>query len=354
MLEAQRQLTDAQGLAALLAAELDAAAGRFEHANAHRLRLEVDLDEGKERLVALRDAADDAHERFAAQVETAYKHPHMRLALAGANGNAPDARTALHRAGLLERLAVVQRDQADLAGAQAQAYAEAVTQVAVIGSGARGATADSKEMADALTSELAQARHAVEQADQAVGVAQTHAAERLAAQRREAEEAKARQRVAAAAAARAARLMAQPPPGAGGGPLPPVDGKVCPLGTPNGFIDSWGFPRSGGRRHQGVDMFAAHGTPIYAVADGRIARVFNNRLGGLSINLVDTAGNRYYYAHLSATHVTTGQQVRAGDHIGANGNTGNARTTPSHLHWQYHPGGGPPVNPFPLAAALCR
>ncbi|CAN5136972.1 hypothetical protein BH20ACT8_BH20ACT8_03370 [soil metagenome] len=209
-------------------------------------------------------------------------------------------------------------------------------------------------MADALTSELAQARHAVEQADQAVGVAQTHAAERLAAQRREAEEAKARQRVAAAATARASRLMAQPPPGAGGGPPPPVDGKVCPLGTPNGFIDSWGFPRSGGRRHQGVDMFAAHGTPIYAVADGRIARVFNNRLGGLSINLVDTAGNRYYYAHLSATHVTTGQQVRAGDHIGANGNTGNARTTPSHLHWQYHPGGGPPVNPFPLAAALCR
>jgi murein DD-endopeptidase MepM/ murein hydrolase activator NlpD len=354
VLEAQRQLRDAQGLAAMLTAELDAAAGRFEHANAHQLRLDVEVEEGQERLVKLREAANDAQEAFTEQVEAAYKHPHMQLALAGAVGNAPDARTALHRAGLLERLAVVQRDQADLAAARAQAYAEAVTQVAVIGSGARGAAADSKEKADALTRQLAEATHAVEQADQAVGAAQTDAAELLVEERRTAEEAKARQRAAEAAAARAARLRAQPPPGSGGGPLPPVDGKICPIGTPNGFIDSWGFPRSGGRRHQGVDMFAAHGAPIYAVADGRIARVFSNRLGGLSINLVDTAGNRYYYAHLSATNVTTGQQVRAGAHIAANGNTGNARSTPPHLHWQYHPGGGPPVNPYPLAAALCR
>ncbi|HWB70705.1 MAG TPA: M23 family metallopeptidase, partial [Egibacteraceae bacterium] len=129
---------------------------------------------------------------------------------------------------------------------------------------------------------------------------------------------------------------------------------VCPVGAPNGFIDSWGFPRSGGRRHQGVDIFAAYATPLYAVADGTVQRVFRSRLGGLSIDLVDGRGDRYYYAHLSAAQAVAGQRVRAGDVIGANGDSGNARGSPPHLHWQYHPGGGPPVNPYPLARALCR
>lgn len=120
------------------------------------------------------------------------------------------------------------------------------------------------------------------------------------------------------------------------------------------FIDSWGFPRSGGRTHKGVDMFAAYGMPLYAVADGTVTRVWNNRLGGLSIDLIDDRGDRYYYAHLSAAVATAGQRVRAGDVIGANGDSGNARGTPPHLHWQYHPGNGPPVNPYPLARALCR
>jgi peptidoglycan LD-endopeptidase LytH len=93
---------------------------------------------------------------------------------------------------------------------------------------------------------------------------------------------------------------------------------------------------------------------LYAVADGVIQRVFTNRLGGLSINLIDEAGDRYYYAHLSAAHVVTGQRVRAGEVVGANGDSGNARGGPPHLHWQYHPGNGPAVNPYPLARALCR
>ncbi len=142
-----------------------------------------------------------------------------------------------------------------------------------------------------------------------------------------------------------------------GAPVAPstgLDGKVCPVGSPNGFIDSWGFPRPSGRTHEGVDMFAPYGTPLYAVADGVVARVYTNTLGGLAINLVDDDGTMYYYAHLSSASAQSGQRVSAGDVIGAVGTSGNARGTPPHLHWQHHPGGGEPVNPYPLAHALCR
>ncbi|MGH3664892.1 MAG: M23 family metallopeptidase, partial [Egibacteraceae bacterium] len=140
-----------------------------------------------------------------------------------------------------------------------------------------------------------------------------------------------------------------------GGPPPPnIDGKVCPVGTPNGFIDSWGFPRSGGRTHQGVDMFAKYGSPIYAVADGVVDRAYSDSLGGLAIIFVDDHGDKYYYAHMSSLAVRSGQRMTLGAVMGAVGTSGNAAGTPAHLHWQYHPGGGDPVNPTPLATRLCR
>ena len=100
-------------------------------------------------------------------------------------------------------------------------------------------------------------------------------------------------------------------------------------------------------------MMAAHGTPNVAVVSGTF-KTHHSRLGGLSIYLKGDDGHTYYYAHLSSISVTDGQRVKAGDVIGAVGNTGNAITTPPHLHWQVHPGGGAPVNPYPLAMALCR
>ena len=132
---------------------------------------------------------------------------------------------------------------------------------------------------------------------------------------------------------------------------PPV--MACPLGLPNGFSSSWGAPRSGGRSHEGVDMFAARGTPVVAAGAGTV-RVGRNGLGGLTVNLHDVAGNRYYYAHLDSVGVLDGQAVEAGQILGGAGTSGNAAGTPPHLHWQVHPGGGGPVDPFPLANALCR
>ncbi|MEO2109220.1 MAG: M23 family metallopeptidase [Actinomycetota bacterium] len=83
-------------------------------------------------------------------------------------------------------------------------------------------------------------------------------------------------------------------------------------------------------------------------------RVGRNGSGGLTVNLHDVAGNRYYYAHLDSVGVLDGQAVEAGQILGGAGTSGNAAGTPPHLHWQVHPGGGGPVDPFPLPNALCR
>ncbi|MBB4079787.1 murein DD-endopeptidase MepM/ murein hydrolase activator NlpD [Lewinella aquimaris] len=98
----------------------------------------------------------------------------------------------------------------------------------------------------------------------------------------------------------------------------------------------WGDSRSGGRRtHQGNDIFAPRGTPLLAVADGRVSSTKVGGLGGKTVWLRDGEGRglTYYYAHLDSQLVRTGQSVRRGDTVGLVGNTGNARTTPPHLHF---------------------
>jgi murein DD-endopeptidase MepM/ murein hydrolase activator NlpD len=129
-----------------------------------------------------------------------------------------------------------------------------------------------------------------------------------------------------------------------------ITGFVFPVGGPHDFIDSWGFPRAEGRSHQGADIFAERGTPLLAVEDGVLARVGNDRLGGIKLWLVGESGTHYYYAHLDgyALGVADGVVVDAGDVVGYVGDTGDAQGTPTHLHFQLHPEGGEPVNPFPL------
>jgi len=130
---------------------------------------------------------------------------------------------------------------------------------------------------------------------------------------------------------------------------------ICPFDPARtSFTNSWGAPRSGGRTHKGVDMFAAMGEPMYAVADGTVL-IGDYGLGGKIVWLV-SGGASYYYAHLSGFNVSGGQRVSQGQTIGFNGNSGNAAGGPPHLHFEIHPGGraAPAVNPYPTVAGACR
>jgi hypothetical protein len=112
----------------------------------------------------------------------------------------------------------------------------------------------------------------------------------------------------------------------------------------------FGDARDGGRRdHEGIDIFAARGTAVLAVADGIITDVGNNKLGGKVVWQHDAERDvTYYYAHLNSQSVQQGDRVSAGTTIGTVGNTGNARTTPPHLHFAVYRPGRVAINPVPF------
>lgn len=97
----------------------------------------------------------------------------------------------------------------------------------------------------------------------------------------------------------------------------------------------FGDPREAGRRvHHGVDIFAPRGTPVVAAAEAYVTRVDTTPVGGRVIWLRDSErGSSIYYAHLHEILVREDTEVAPGDTIGTVGNTGNARTTPPHLHF---------------------
>lgn len=174
---------------------------------------------------------------------------------------------------------------------------------------------------------------------------------RLVEEARIAEEARrARERLAAKLAAGSTLELAS-----GSFNPDPTRRYACPVGTVRSFVDTWGAPRSGGRRHQGTDVFAPSGSPAYAVADGVVEKVtdVNRGLGGITVWMRSDTGDRYYYAHNNDNFVVPGQRVRVGDVIATVGQTGNAATTPPHVHFEVHPGGRAPVNPYPFLDAVC-
>lgn len=132
-----------------------------------------------------------------------------------------------------------------------------------------------------------------------------------------------------------------------------MQGYAFPVLGESNYTDTWGAARASTGRHVGTDIFATEGTPIIAITDGTLDRVGWNSVGGYRFWLFDAYGNGFYHAHLSAFAplAQDGATVKAGDVIGFIGHTGDAQGTPDHIHFEVHPGGGGPTNPFPFLNA---
>ena len=119
---------------------------------------------------------------------------------------------------------------------------------------------------------------------------------------------------------------------------PRLHGHTHPVDGPHGirgYVGTFGAPRTGGRIHEGFDVTAACGTPLVAVRSGTVLKVaYDAALKGHYVVIKGRSERRtYLYAHLSRTPaVTVGQLVRAGRRLGEVGQTGNAASTPCHLH----------------------
>ena len=134
--------------------------------------------------------------------------------------------------------------------------------------------------------------------------------------------------------------------------LSPLSGIRMPVVgiRPIDLDDSWGAPRDGGNRpHRGIDIFAPRGTGVVAVTSGIISYIGDQPKGGHSLWLTTESGASFYYAHLDrwAPGIYEGMEVSSGDLLGFVGNTGNAITTPPHLHFGIS-ANDEMVNPYPV------
>jgi murein DD-endopeptidase MepM/ murein hydrolase activator NlpD len=133
----------------------------------------------------------------------------------------------------------------------------------------------------------------------------------------------------------------------------PDDHIAMPIRSiaPRRIASTWKAPRPGNRKHEGQDIFARTGTPVYSATSGIVVRIGAAGIGGNAVWVLGAGGRVYYYAHLAtfAPGLRLGERVTPETELGLVGNTGNARTTPPHLHFGiYGPEG--PINPLPLLA----
>jgi murein DD-endopeptidase MepM/ murein hydrolase activator NlpD len=144
-----------------------------------------------------------------------------------------------------------------------------------------------------------------------------------------------------------------------GGLLLPVQG-ITTAQLQDTFTDS----RSEGRSHDAIDIMAPAGTPVLAVADGPVEKLFDSKQGGITLYQFDPQGTRaYYYAHLQgyAPGIAEKQVLKRGDVLGYVGATGNANPAAPHLHFAVFVLGpekqwwkGEAINPYPLLGGVPR
>ncbi len=122
--------------------------------------------------------------------------------------------------------------------------------------------------------------------------------------------------------------------------------------------DTFNQSRGGGRPHEAIDIAAPKGTPVVAVDDGRVVKLFNSKPGGLTVYQFDSAQKlAYYYAHLDryAPGLAEKQELKRGELLGYVGSTGNANPDAPHLHFAIFALGpekrwwqGTAINPYPF------
>ena len=140
----------------------------------------------------------------------------------------------------------------------------------------------------------------------------------------------------------AARLTSMPAPTAVAVPVEALERRA--------LRDTWHASRPPNRRHEGIDIFAKRGTPVLAATEGIVLRLDETPIGGKVVWVMGPGGQRHYYAHLDGFGaVEQGERIEAGTLLGYVGNTGNAKSTPPHLHYGVYAAEGA-INPYPLLA----
>ncbi|MBA3057079.1 MAG: peptidoglycan DD-metalloendopeptidase family protein [Gammaproteobacteria bacterium] len=161
-------------------------------------------------------------------------------------------------------------------------------------------------------------------------------------------------------------VLASPAVTASEAAVPAADQLLIPVVGINAseLEDTFNDARGSERRHEAIDILAPTGTQVLAVADGKIAKLFNSKLGGLTVYQFDTSERfAYYYAHLDryAVNLAEGMTLKRGDLVGYVGISGNADPKAPHLHFAIFELGplkqwwkGSPINPYPLLGGATR
>ncbi len=299
---------------ASLQSELDRLAGRYADALTHLALTEAKADAARANIQRLRDRMVGIQARLATRARDAYE-----------SGGA-DTLELLLTSDSFSQFS----DRVEFLGRVTQGDTDLLLQARVTGENLRRAQQDLEKLSR-------------EQAATAASLRSQKSAIASALSRTQAALASLQEKLAAEHAAAAAGPPIRP-----GAVL-----QACPVGQPRTFVDTFGAPRPGGRTHQGIDLMAPFGTPIYAAQPGRFVED-SNSLGGISALVFAANGDYTYHAHLSSyAGVGSGTTVGAGTMIGHVGNTGDAAGGPYHLHFEFHPGGGGAVDPYNLLRAAC-
>lgn len=375
-------------------AELRAAEGQValaeqasDEAESERLEAVDAADEAEDELARTTEELQGEEEKLADQAIAAYKFGSVGARAGSAAfdvvrraGDPNELAVGMHQIGrvigdqgvTVERVAALRAQQdeqfeaaqaaqrrAQAAAADAAEQVRTTEQLREQAAGLAVQVADEEDRQAAVTAQLRSEVAESEASLQRIAARQSEISGELAQRRAE------REAAAAAAAAEARRRASSEGSsqggGGGGGSAggPPMSG-VCPVvGAVAGrdFSNDWGYPRSGGRSHQGNDIFADRGAPIVAIADATIVRLnrSDSGLGGLTITYRTGDGSEWYNAHLDEVEpgMAPGVSVSQGQQVGTVGNTGNARTTPPHNHIGRRVNGSW-VNPWPTIAPMCR